>query len=119
MLSSLTANIDNKKREMSEFAEERKSHWRSLEDLEERLKEAGENVNRYSSDLRKSMPHATAMGIEALKQIVIQENIPPQSYLGPVVENLQLVDPKFHTVKTWPCYISSHESAEKRHCQIS
>jgi structural maintenance of chromosome 3 (chondroitin sulfate proteoglycan 6) len=98
MLSSLTANIDNKKREMSEFAEERKSHWRSLEDLEERLKEAGENVNRYSSDLRKSMPHATAMGIEALKQIVIQENIPPQSYLGPVVENLQLVDPKFQTV---------------------
>lgn len=98
MLSSVTTNIDNKKREMNEFAEERKSYWRSLEDLEERIKEAGENVNRYASDLRKSMPHATAMGIDALKQIVTQENIPPHSYLGPVVENLQLIDPKFQTV---------------------
>ncbi len=98
MLSSLTTTIDNKRREMNEFAEERKSHWRSLEDLEEKLKEASENVNRFSSDLRKSMPHATAMGIEALKQIVAQENIPSHSYLGPVVENFQLIDPKFQTV---------------------
>mmetsp|Transcript_23887 Transcript_23887/g.34260 ORF Transcript_23887/g.34260 Transcript_23887/m.34260 type:complete len:1231 (-) Transcript_23887:592-4284(-) len=97
MLSSLTNTLDNKRREMNEFAEERKSCWRSLEDLEEKLKEANESTNRFTSDLRKSMPHATAMGIEALKRIVSQENIPPHSYLGPVMENFQLVDPKFQT----------------------
>eukprot|EP00591_Stephanopyxis_turris_P001553 CAMPEP_0195512374 /NCGR_PEP_ID=MMETSP0794_2-20130614/4351_1 /TAXON_ID=515487 /ORGANISM="Stephanopyxis turris, Strain CCMP 815" /LENGTH=1145 /DNA_ID=CAMNT_0040640147 /DNA_START=40 /DNA_END=3477 /DNA_ORIENTATION=+ len=97
LLSDLTSALDEKKKIRNELATTRKEKWRELEDVGEKLSEARDAQSRALSDLRKSMPRATSMGLEALRKIVQNENIPSSSYLGPVMENFELKDPKFQT----------------------
>ena len=76
----------------------RKNTWRQAEDLQERAKEAKENMNKAVSDVRKSMPRATAMGLKALRNIVEQEGlVVGEQYFGMVMENMTLKDPKYQT----------------------
>jgi structural maintenance of chromosome 3 (chondroitin sulfate proteoglycan 6) len=97
LLEKLQEAIQEKTRNRNELDEQRRISWRQLEEVSEKVSEAREKQKQCASDVRKSMPKATQMGVEALKGIVAREKIPPHKYLGSVVENLQLKDPKFQT----------------------
>eukprot|EP00592_Proboscia_alata_P015632 CAMPEP_0194394964 /NCGR_PEP_ID=MMETSP0174-20130528/124151_1 /TAXON_ID=216777 /ORGANISM="Proboscia alata, Strain PI-D3" /LENGTH=1044 /DNA_ID=CAMNT_0039190829 /DNA_START=603 /DNA_END=3737 /DNA_ORIENTATION=- len=97
MLENLNSTLDEKRRERNELAEERKNKWRDLEDLNDKIHDTKEDTRKHESDLRKIMPRATALGLDALSRIVAEERIPAQSYFGPVMENFELVDSKFQT----------------------
>lgn len=96
-METLSTTIQEKIRARNELEEQRRASWRALQDLTEKVNEARETAKRCFGDLRKSMPRATAMGLDALQNIVQRERIPHNKYLGPVMENLRLVDPKFQT----------------------
>jgi structural maintenance of chromosome 3 (chondroitin sulfate proteoglycan 6) len=95
-LQSLTKTIDDKKRQRVELHDVRKDQWRRSEELLEQVKESRENAQRAQSDLRKVMPRATSLGLEALQNIVEHERlVVGEEYFGMVMENMDLVDPKF------------------------
>ena len=97
MLQSLNKSINEKKRQRLDLHEVRKEQWRKSDELHEKLKDARENAHRALSDLRKVMPRATAMGLDALTRIVKEEGLDEEQYFGMVMDNLKLVDSKFQT----------------------
>ena len=93
---NLFKTIEEKKRERLEVLDLRKEQWRICDELSEKVKEARESVQRSLSNVRKSMPRATAMGLQALDSIVLQERLViGEHYFGMLMENMELVDPKF------------------------
>jgi structural maintenance of chromosome 3 (chondroitin sulfate proteoglycan 6) len=98
ILQSLNKSIEEKKRERLELHDNRKEQWRKCEELRERVKEFQESFHHCKFNLRKVMPRATSMGLEALPNIVRQERLRVgEQYFGSVMENFDLVDPKFQT----------------------
>eukprot|EP00339_Tiarina_fusa_P025366 CAMPEP_0117074686 /NCGR_PEP_ID=MMETSP0472-20121206/52624_1 /TAXON_ID=693140 ORGANISM="Tiarina fusus, Strain LIS" /NCGR_SAMPLE_ID=MMETSP0472 /ASSEMBLY_ACC=CAM_ASM_000603 /LENGTH=1285 /DNA_ID=CAMNT_0004799819 /DNA_START=111 /DNA_END=3968 /DNA_ORIENTATION=- len=97
-LESVQKTLDEKKREQLEAMDARKHAWRKAEELEERVKDCRQTMDRAVGDVRKSMPRATAMGVKALRNIVAQERlVHGEQYFGMVMENMNLKDPKFRT----------------------
>jgi structural maintenance of chromosome 3 (chondroitin sulfate proteoglycan 6) len=98
ILQTVNKSIEEKKRERLELHDNRKTQWRKCEELRERVKEFRENFQQCKFNLRKIMPRATSMGLEALPNIVRQERLRiGEEYFGSVMENFDLVDPKFQT----------------------
>ena len=98
LLQELKETIDVKKRERNEKADSRKEQWRSINELSDRVTEAREASRKSMYDMRKSMPRATSMGLDALKHIVMQEKLTVGvQYFGLVMENFQLTDQKYQT----------------------
>lgn len=88
--------IEEKKRERLEILDTRKEQWRKCDELSEKVKEAKESVQRSLSGVRKSMPRATAMGLQALESIVQHERLViSENYFGMLMDNMELVDTKF------------------------
>ena len=54
-----------------------------------------ESLSNHERDFRASMPKHIAMGLEAVKKIVKDENI--NGYYGPVVDNFTLKNAKYRT----------------------
>lgn len=97
-LQSLTQKIDQQKRARVELHDVRKEQWRQSEQKKETCKEARETMHRATFDLRKVMPRATSLGLEALESIVAQEGLTHgQEYFGMLMENFELRDEKFST----------------------
>ena len=95
-LETLFKAIEEKKRERLEVLEMRKEQWRKCDELSEKVKEARDSTQRSLSDVRKSMPRATSMGLQALDNIVQQERlIVGEHYFGMLLDNFELVDAKF------------------------
>lgn len=98
MLQSLNKSIAEKKRQRIELHDVRKEQWRKTEELNEGLVEARENAHRATSDVRKVMPRATAMGLEALNRIVREEGmVIGEQYFGMLMDNMELKNAKFQT----------------------
>lgn len=97
-LQSLTKAIDEKKRERLELHDQRKDQWRKSEELREGVKESRDNLHQANSNLRKVMPRATSMGLEALARVVQQEGlVEGEQYFGMLMDNFELKDPKYQT----------------------
>eukprot|EP00957_Ditylum_brightwellii_P037268 2821193-Ditylum_brightwellii.AAC.1 len=80
------------------MAEARKEQWRSLEEINEQTNEARDASKRALSDMRKIMPRATAMGLDALTNIVEEERIVVgEQYFGLLLQNMEITNPKFET----------------------
>jgi structural maintenance of chromosome 3 (chondroitin sulfate proteoglycan 6) len=80
------------------MAESRKDQWRSIHELSDKVTEARESSRKALFDMRKSMPRATSMGLDALKHIVVQEKLAVGvEYFGLVMENFTLTDEKYAT----------------------
>jgi structural maintenance of chromosome 3 (chondroitin sulfate proteoglycan 6) len=97
-LQGIHKTLDEKQKNHYALMDVRKHSWRQAEELQEHLKEARETLNKAVSDVRKSMPRATAMGLKALHNIVEQEGIVVgEQYFGMVMENMKLKDSKYQT----------------------
>lgn len=97
-LDTLDQAIQEHQKQRNEMAENRKNQWRALDEFSEGVTEARDTANTAFSTLRKVMPFATAMGLDALSRIVREERLRMgDQYFGSVMENFELVDPKFHT----------------------
>ena len=97
-LQSLSKAIDEKKRVRLELHDKRKEQWRKSEELRERVKESRDSLHNCQSNLRKVMPRATSLGLEALRNVVRQEGIiEGEQYFGMLMDNFELTDPKFQT----------------------
>ena len=97
-LATVQEKLTTKRRERNEMAERRKHQWSELSDLSTQVSEERENVQKAQSSFRKVMPRNTAMGLNALNRIIHEERvIIGQQYFGPVMQNIELVDPKFQT----------------------
>lgn len=97
-LQKLEKAIEEKKRERLELHDQRKEQWRKSEELRERVKETRDFLHQSKSNLRKVMPRATSLGLEALQNVVRQEGlVQGEQYYGMLMENFELVDPKFQT----------------------
>jgi len=98
MLESLCKSIEEKTKERNDMAEARKEQWRSLEEINEQTNEARDASKRALSDMRKIMPRATAMGLDALTNIVEEERIVVgEQYFGLLLQNMEITNPKFET----------------------
>ena len=98
LLSDLKRSIEDKKRLRNEMADSRKEQWRSINELSDQVQEAREASHKALYDMRKSMPRATSMGLDALKHIVVQEKLTMGvEYFGLVMENFTLTDAKYAT----------------------
>ncbi len=87
-----------KKHQRHEMAEKRKAQWGELSKLSYQVADAREAARSAYYTLRKIMPRNTAMGLDALRRIVSEENIVEgEQYFGPVMDNIELVDEKFQT----------------------
>ncbi len=97
-LATVQQKLTVKRRERNEMAERRKAQWSDLSDLSSQVSEARENVLKAQSSFRKVMPRNTAMGLNALNRIIHEERVVVgQQYFGPVMQNIELVDPKYQT----------------------
>ena len=95
-LQSLTATIEDKQKQRNGMAEARKDQWRALEELSERVNESREMHRNCISGIRKVMPRATSLGLDALSRIVEQEGIRiGEQYFGLLIENFQIKSEKF------------------------
>ncbi|KAG5185319.1 RecF/RecN/SMC [Tribonema minus] len=74
-------------------AEERKDRWRALEELQDRKAELKAKWDQGKRDLRAATPRAISEGLEHVQRIVKEEKM--TGVLGPVIENLELTDPKY------------------------
>lgn len=95
--TELSHSRDVAHRERQQVAETRKEHWRLAEECHDQVREAKEAFHKASAEWRKTMPKATALGIEALQKIVQEEGLSKEQYFGMVMENLELKDAKFQT----------------------
>jgi structural maintenance of chromosome 3 (chondroitin sulfate proteoglycan 6) len=96
--ANFSKSIDEKKRQRLELHESRKADWRQAEELQEQVREARDKLHMALSDIKKVMPRATAMGIEALNRIVELEGMTRgQQYFGMLMENFELVNEKYRT----------------------
>ena len=97
-LDTTNQKLGEKRRERNEMAERRKGHWGDLADLSSQVTEARDILRRAQSRFRKVMPRNTAMGLDALNRIIHEERvIVGQQYFGPVMQNIELVHPKYQT----------------------
>mmetsp|Transcript_5614 Transcript_5614/g.14021 ORF Transcript_5614/g.14021 Transcript_5614/m.14021 type:complete len:1287 (-) Transcript_5614:183-4043(-) len=98
LLEGLTRSIDEKKRVRNEMADSRKEQWRSINEISDKVGDAKEASRKALYDMRKSMPRATSLGLDALKQIVVSERLTVGvQYFGLVMENFDLTDDKYST----------------------
>lgn len=95
-LETLSEQIEGFKKERNTLAEQRREIWRNLDELSEKLSDTREEHQKIQSSLRRSTPKATSMGLESLERIVQEENL-SRNYYGTVMENIELVDPKYRT----------------------
>lgn len=80
------------------MADSRKEQWWAISELADKVGEAKEGSRRALYDMRKSMPRATSQGLEALRQIVVEEGLEAgREYFGLVMENFALADDKYQT----------------------
>lgn len=97
-IKELTMDIENAKRKRNEMAEKRKGLWRTLDELNDKVLQAREALKVASSAMRKVIPRATALGLDSLSSIVQEEGIiVGQQYFGLVLQNFEVLDPKFQT----------------------
>lgn len=97
-LQSFLKAMDQKKMQRMELIDARKEEWRKVEELKEKARDTRGNYEQALSDLRKTMPRATMMGLDALKDIVEQEGfIHGQQYFGMLMNNFSLKDEKYQT----------------------
>jgi structural maintenance of chromosome 3 (chondroitin sulfate proteoglycan 6) len=93
-LLSLTKAIEEKKRNRLELHDKRKEQWRKSEELRERVKESRDTLHQCHSNIRKVMPRATSLGLEALRNVVQEEGfVEGEQYFGMVMDNFELRDP--------------------------
>lgn len=98
LLEDLTRSIDEKKRVRNEMADSRKEQWRSINEVSDKVHDAKEASRKALYDMRKYMPRATSLGLDALKQIVVSERLTVGvQYFGLVMENFELTDDKYST----------------------
>lgn len=98
LLENMKRDVDEKKRVRNEMADSRKEQWRTINELSDKVSEARETSRKALYDMKKSMPRATSMGLDALKHIVVQEKLTVGvEYFGLVVENFDLTDSKYQT----------------------
>ena len=97
-LETTQQKLVTKRRERNEMAERRKVHWGELSDLSAQVTEGRDNLRKAQSRFRKVMPRNTAMGLDALNRIIQEERVVVgEQYFGPVMENIELVHPKYQT----------------------
>jgi len=97
-LESIDKVIEEKKRKRLELHDQRKEQWRKIEELHEKVKESRDFLHQSRSNLRKAMPRATSLGLEALNYVVREEGfVEGEHYFGMVMDNFELKDPKFQT----------------------
>lgn len=97
-LQQVTKAIEEKKSQKLKAHDARKEEYRKLEECHDKVREARERHKQTVVDTRKTMPKATALGIEALNTIVEQEGlIQGKHYYGSLMSNFTLQHPKYKT----------------------
>lgn len=97
-LQLLSKQLVEKKHERIRLQDEKKEAWRKTEVLRDKLRESRHNMHSAFSELKKTMPRATALGLESLENVVDREGIiRGKEYFGMLLENMTLRDPKFQT----------------------
>eukprot|EP00581_Thalassiosira_minuscula_P013662 CAMPEP_0183727262 /NCGR_PEP_ID=MMETSP0737-20130205/25262_1 /TAXON_ID=385413 /ORGANISM="Thalassiosira miniscula, Strain CCMP1093" /LENGTH=1291 /DNA_ID=CAMNT_0025958855 /DNA_START=198 /DNA_END=4073 /DNA_ORIENTATION=- len=98
LLQDLKKTVDEKKKVRTEMADSRKEQWRAINEIADKVADAKEASRRALYNMRKSMPRATSLGLDALKQIVVSERLTVGvEYFGLVMENFELTDEKYQT----------------------
>jgi structural maintenance of chromosome 3 (chondroitin sulfate proteoglycan 6) len=96
--SQLQTTIDEQSRQRLEYQESRKQIWRQREQLADQIRQGRDTVRRCKEEVRKTIPRATSLGLDALSTIVEQEGFQHGvHYFGPVVQNFRLQNEKFQT----------------------
>ncbi|GAX16037.1 structural maintenance of chromosome 3 [Fistulifera solaris] len=97
-LQQVTKSIEEKKSQKLQAHDARKEEYRKLEELHDVVREAREKHKQAVFDTRKTMPKATALGIEALSSIVEQEGlVQGKHYFGSLMSNFTLQHSKYKT----------------------
>lgn len=95
---AVSKTLEEKSRARTERQEERKKIWRQRDLFHDQVRDARNAFNRAKDDLRKTTPRNTALGLEALSNIVEQEGLRHgEQYFGPVMGTFTLRDPKYQT----------------------
>lgn len=95
--TELQKALADKSRQRQSLQEHRKSDWRTVEQLREQVREARHEWQQCKGDSRKSMPKATAQGLQALETLVEQCRFTKDQVFGTVLDNIQLKQDKFAT----------------------
>ena len=93
---SLQKMNDEKNRLRFEYTDMKRDSWRQMDSLQDQVREARDTMQSCISDTKKVIPRNTAMGLDALNSIVVQEKLKHgEQYFGMVMENMKLKDGKY------------------------
>lgn len=97
-LQNMSKAMEDKRRARLAEHDARQNVWRQAESQQEEVREARETLQACLDGFYKSMPRATAQGLQALKGIVQQERlVEGKQYFGTVLDNFTLRDAKYAT----------------------
>lgn len=72
----------------NELQDQRKSSWRDVENLQEQIQEAKQELEKGKQQLNRALPRHIAQGLVAVESIVQQHNL--QGCYGPLIDNFTL-----------------------------
>jgi structural maintenance of chromosome 3 (chondroitin sulfate proteoglycan 6) len=82
---SLQKMNDEKNRLRLEYTDMKRDSWRQMDSLQDQVREARDTMQSCISDTKKVIPRNTAMGLDALNSIVVQEKLKHgEQYFGMV-----------------------------------
>jgi structural maintenance of chromosome 3 (chondroitin sulfate proteoglycan 6) len=97
-LQMIHKRLEEVQKKRIQLMDVRKDAFKKRESLNELLADLRELQNQTRSNMYRSMPRATAMGLRNLHTVVEQEGlVVGEQYFGMVMENMTLKDPKFQT----------------------
>lgn len=79
----------------NELQEQRKSGWRDLEGLQEKIQEARQELEKGKQQMNRALPRHIAQGLAAVEDIVREKNI--RGYYGPLIRNFRLAAEGYRT----------------------
>lgn len=84
----LSSQVHQQIKLRNDLQEQRKNNWRELEQLQEQLHEAKQDIDKGKQQLNRSLPRNISQGIAAVEAIVAEKHI--QGYYGPIIDNVSL-----------------------------
>ncbi|KAL3919423.1 MAG: hypothetical protein SGILL_003759, partial [Bacillariaceae sp.] len=97
-LQMLHKRVEEMQKKRIQLMDVRKDAFKKRESANESLADLRELRSQTKSNMYRSMPRATSMGLRNLQSVVEEEGlIVGEQYFGMVMENMTLKDPKFQT----------------------
>jgi len=92
---TLTTNKAEKTVERNQLQDTRKSSWRSLEEFQEKMADAKQDLDRGRQQLNSVLPRNIAVGLRIVEEFAREHQL--EGYYGPLIDNFQLRSDAFRT----------------------